>query len=287
MTIPAVFLVSGSSHRLYIHFDSCSYPIHNKSLKHTSMDSSIRDFVAQQRRWLQEELECDNNNNTNHHGSSSSSSADDDHAGTRQNVLHNLQVTDVSVGLYGRTVLTLSSSTNASLLLPAHRFTTGDEVELRNKSNSNINNNNNNHASSSSSHRPGGVICQVTENSISMALFENNRKESSSSSSNNQQDEDEYGSPPLSLLAKSSIEVHKKMVQALDELEKQGINHPIAGAIIRAQFDSSVVASSAVSNPVVQEPFSNQLNESQLDAIAFALTESRPVALIHGPPGTG
>jgi DNA polymerase alpha-associated DNA helicase A len=35
------------------------------------------------------------------------------------------------------------------------------------------------------------------------------------------------------------------------------------------------------------EPFDTTMNQSQLEAISFALEKSRSIALIHGPPGTG
>lgn len=34
-------------------------------------------------------------------------------------------------------------------------------------------------------------------------------------------------------------------------------------------------------------PFNDRLDQSQQDAIVFALQQNRPFALIHGPPGTG
>jgi hypothetical protein len=217
-------------------------------------DATIRAFVAQQRSWLLKELQCD---------SEASSSTEEG----RSHVLHQLEAFDVSVGLYGRTVLTLStiaasSASNQTTLLPSHRFTTGDEVEIRSKS------------ATSSKKIPGGVISQVTETSLSVALFDDMESDS------------EYLVPPLSVLPKSSIEIHKKLMLALDDLEKQGTNHPVAGRVIRAAFElSDADTISSVSNPILS--FSEQLNESQLEAISFALTENRPVSLIHGPPGTG
>lgn len=313
-------------------------------------DAAVRSFVAKQRDWLLKELQCENE---------TLSSATEE---GRSLVLQQLEAVDVSVGLYGRTVVALeaiSSSSQTPSLLPAHRFTTGDEVEIRSKS-----------AASSSRKNPSGVISLVTENRISVSLFDGIESDS------------EHLAPPLSMLPKSSIEIHKKLMHALDELEKNGTNHPMAGGVVQAAFDRcslsfSIPSSNATERPadscrtsstvvnhrhgksnedgelelkasIVQKygpsdfstgptsgrtknrpysdefdrdllshigslsiqrpseakieqapgsfrsvvdhhiaPFSDKLNDSQVDAISFALMESHPVTLIHGPPGTG
>ena len=226
-----------------------------KTSQLTMTDATIRAFVAEQRNWLLKELQCDNEANASTEEG-------------RSHVLHQLEALDVSVGLYGRTVLTLGpivASSNSNALLPAHRFATGDEVEIRSK------------AAASAKKVPGGVISQVTETSISVALFDDMESDS------------EHLTPPLSILPKSSIEIHKKLMMALDDLEKHGANHLVAGAVVRAAFEAPSTEERPSSGSVVNsiQPFSDQLNESQLDAISFALTENRPVSLIHGPPGTG
>ena len=113
----------------------------------SSSSSSISDipaFCAQQRAWLEEELHAETES------SSSASSAVDRSTGTaqqqeaqqqKQNVLHHLEASEISVGLYGRTVVRFTTATAAAAdggvrLLPAHRLTTGDEVEIRSSSSS-------------------------------------------------------------------------------------------------------------------------------------------------------
>jgi hypothetical protein len=236
--------------------------------------TTIRSFVNQQRAWLQQELQCDDD------------AASREEEGRSQHVLHQLEASDVSVGLYGRTVLTLVAISpppaggSSVLLLPAHRFTTGDEVEIRNNKGS--------HSGSKKQKHPGGVICQVTETSLSIALLDDSNTRNSKAGQMDTNGEGSFG-PPLSLLPKSSIEVHKKHMLALDDLETNGTNHAVAGKVVQALFEgtSSSVESAGnshhVSNPI--QPFSKALNESQIQAISFALTENRPVALLHGPPG--
>ncbi|GKY95692.1 hypothetical protein MPSEU_000530100 [Mayamaea pseudoterrestris] len=215
-------------------------------------DATIRAFVEQQRVWLLKELQCDNVSTEE----------------GRSHVLHQLEAIDVSVGLYGRTVLTLASTNSAAasnqpVLLPAHRFTSGDEVEIRAKS------------ASSTRKLPGGVISQVTEMTISVALFDGMEGDS------------EHLTPPLSILPRSSIEVHKKLMMALEDLEKHGTSHSVAGPVIRAAFDPTIDRAMKGSALDSSQIYSKDLNESQLDAISFALTDNRPISLIHGPPGTG
>ena len=146
------------------------------------MDGIIRAFVAQQREWLEVELHAEQEETataaSSRHGDSSSLSLQ------KQDVLHQLQVDSVTVGLYGRTVVRFTpTTTDASAttvtatkprkesagslsLLPSHRFTTGDEVEIRTKQSK----------KNSSNNSPAGVVSAVTEDSISVALFPSKRK---------------------------------------------------------------------------------------------------------------
>ena len=227
-------------------------------------------------------------------------------------VLGRLEASDISVGLYGRTVVQLTplsssdipdeegaaaakQNKNPSHLLPAHRFTVGNEVEIRARGNQQKNNS------------ISGVICAVTEASISVAISEdkqasskpssnkpkgNKGKNSKQQEADNDNDSDETNildSSPLSVVPRSSIEVHKRLVAALDRLEKHGEDHAIAGSVIRSVFAPSE-SSSTDSLPKKQPQhscFNPNLDASQREAIAFALQPELPVALIHGPPGTG
>ncbi len=293
-------------------------------------------------------------------------------------ILKNLQIDEWSVGLMGRTVVTFSCMTGelkstknndtgavdgrgkeshlnhddkkdkngdeGHLLLPAHRLTVGDEVEIMSKYNTPQNDGNgmNKKEGGSNFHRKrkksGGVISAITDTMISIALFgnssnvnqannntpssnvsaKNGKNSKKKESSNNQDLIDESqtsilgSSPPFIIVPKSSIDVHRKMMDALDKLEKEGGNHSYAGKIIQQFFTPDAPAESMKKSDnddkdekdIVEEddgldedescsrvmeftPFNANLDESQIEAIKYCLRSSKPISLIHGPPGTG
>jgi ATP-dependent RNA/DNA helicase IGHMBP2 len=226
------------------------------------LDATVSAFVAEQKELLALELQADEEPN------------DDDRS---TNDLGNLEVSDVSVGLYGRTVVQLTlrsfdTSSKLKAVLPAHRLTVGDEVEVLSKK-------------KSKNGFPGGVVCEVSETHVSVALFTKSAAGTKKDSQEGEGDEqDEFGSPPLTLLPRSSADVNRKLMNALTTLEKHGSNHPVAGQLIQALFCPvnfpPFVASSFY-------PFNEYLDDSQREAISFALQANQPIALIHGPPGTG
>lgn len=217
-------------------------------------DSSVSQFVASQRELLASELKSEEE------ATPSTRKKKEDGEVTAR-VLRSLDIDQVSVGLYGRTVLTLATRHDSERLLPPHRFTTGDEVQIMSKNNSDR-------------QASGGVVCAVTETSISIALFAKNQP----------QEQDEFGIPPLTVVSKSSVDVHNKLIQALDELERHGTMHPVAGRIVEASFGTDQSNAVSTTAPTIR-PFNERLDESQLEAISFSLTEGRCVSLIHGPPG--
>lgn len=230
---------------------------------------SISSFVVEQRELLALELQADEEQ-------------DGDSEERTSHLLGNLEASDVSVGLYGRTVVRLNLwSEKPGNLLPAHRLTVGDEVEIRSKQ--------------KPKHGfPGGVISEVSDTHVAVALFSktsSDNKKSSNGHDDNDNDndndsEDGFGSPPLTLVPRSSIDVHRKLLSALFDLEKQGVNHPVAGPVIHAMFHPlDVPPPPSVTHN--WQPFNSGLDDSQQEAIAFALQPDRPIALIHGPPGTG
>ena len=239
-------------------------------------DSIIHEFVAEQRELLDLELQSEGEAGIIRPQNNDERSA---------HILGNLETTDVSVGLYGRAVVQLQvwaeKSSEKEPLLPAHRFTVGDEVEIRPK-----------HHTSKKQNPPGGVISAVCDTSISIALFQNNSQKAKNKSTDTKGREDDdddnddgLGVPPLTIVPRSSVEVHRKMLLALETLDKKCVDHPIAGRIIHAMFHADDMPP-AVKLPIKQ-PFNSNLDESQLDAISFALQDDRPISLIHGPPGTG
>jgi ATP-dependent RNA/DNA helicase IGHMBP2 len=250
-------------------------------------DSLIREFVREQRELLELEL-----NSEQDEAKVAATGTKDEDSSHRTVALRQLEASDISAGLYGRTVVQLTvlpkdgkKQDGSITLLPAHRFTVGDDVEIHSKQHDKNRKN-----------IPGGVVCAVTDTSISVALFQKNngasgsKKDDKNNKQDNNNDSEEdalLGSPPLTLIPKSSVEVHRKLVAGLAELERHGPNHPIAGHLVEALFLPPSRPLPSISSSQSIEPFNDNLDTSQLEAIAFALEQDRPVSLIHGPPGTG
>jgi hypothetical protein len=300
-------------------------------------DAHIRQFCQEQRAWLSEELEASelrNNEPRSGEGGDGSDKINRDDDVGRSNRLNRLTVSDISVGLYGRTVVRLAPLdsnrqkqdqhldaemettrplhlASTTPLLPAHRFTTGDEVEIRASNQLKLN-------------RWGAVVCEVSDTAISVALFGSNAKKvpkaprpsnrttakvKDSNHDGTENDDDgvhrlmDYDGS-LTLIPQSSVEVHKKLLSAIDELDQCGTDHPIAGSVIQAVFDLDYVASiSSISHQpntiscntddresdLFISPSVRKLNQSQQEAVRFALglgtgaqPTTQPVSLIHG-----
>jgi hypothetical protein len=125
-----------------------------------SAETAIDRFITQQKHLLELELHADEDQND-------PSTKDDDNGGF---FLRNVDVLDTSVGLYGRTVVSFgqiaadSTNSKSRTLLPAHRLTVGDDIEVLPKSGNNV------HGAHKSKRRVGGVVCAVGDYSISIAL---------------------------------------------------------------------------------------------------------------------
>lgn len=294
------------------------------SIISSSAEVSLHDFVTQQKRLLESELRAEEDEvtvvqNNNANGGGQQMRNDDGRNRDGGFFLRNIDIIDTSVGLYGRTVISFGSinepsisdndtsgssnkSSSSSKLLPAHRLTVGDEVQI-------LPNNGKGFQKKASK---GGVISAVDDMSISVALFnaDSNRKQSSSDKSRSQtkkiqgkknREDDDYvddemlgGNAPYSLIPQSNIEVHNKMLAALDQLAKHGVNHPIAGAIIMEAFETNNPKHNTEMSRSRIETLesecglaSSKLDYSQKEAIVMALYSKSPISLIHGPPGTG
>eukprot|EP00934_Nitzschia_sp_Nitz4_P006912 Nitzschia sp. Nitz4//scaffold37_size175936//112246//115314//NITZ4_002054-RA/size175936-processed-gene-0.227-mRNA-1//-1//CDS//3329549812//6902//frame0 len=238
-------------------------------------DATIRAFVSNQRELLSLELEAETDEQEVI-----------DNEERASHILGNLDVSQVAVGLYGRTVVELTLWSEASpskggpAMLPAHRFTVGDEVEIRSKS-------------GGGKGKTSGVISAVSDTYVSVALFQTPQQNNVNANQNTDTAKDEesesgMGTAPFSIVPRSSVEVHRKLLRALDTLEKKGIDHPVAGNVIKAMFSTDPSNDPAVTKgDALQQPFNARLDESQRNAISFALQPDRPISLIHGPPGTG
>ena len=249
--------------------------LHNLCEHYIKMtDISVREFVALQRNLLELELKAEEEEERSIESSIRAVPSKHEVDERPAHVLRHLETSEISVGLYGRTVVTLTvmNAKDETELLPAHRFSVGDEVEIHSKTGNRDN--------------VGGVICAITETSIAIALFGKKTVVSKNDENNGEEDDSVLGPPPLAVIPKSSVEVHRKLVKALGELERQGSDHPIAGNVVSALFGPP--KSFAKCPPTTIEPFNSNLDASQLEAISFALNSGdRPISLIHGPPGTG
>ena len=257
----------------------------------TSAEVGLQQFVATQKRLLALELRAEEEVSLT---SSSTASGRSDNEGDRGFFLRNVAVIDVSIGLYGRTVVSFGNDSAETKLLQSHRLTVGDEVAIlaKNGKGSQL------QSLSKKSKSIGGVICTVSDFGISVALFGDSKQKQQPGAKDTTPDtvDDDLemlgGPPPYSIVPKSSAEVHRKMVLALDNLEREGVNHPIAREIIAAAFDPN--------NPkynvdlprdrveALESEYnldSSTLDYSQKEAIIFALSSGCPINLIHGPPG--
>ena len=218
-------------------------------------DTLIHDHVQNQKRLLELELRSEEEQEQEEATKASSNKNEkNEEIGRASRIIRNLQVDEWRIGLMGRTVVdlipikgdvttkekndTVGSEGNDDhhqqqlndiqsklkkknhsnvIMLPAHKITVGDEVEIISKHYHTNNNNNNNDSQSQQNNNngrrkrtSGGVVSAVTDSMISIALYGNNNSHNQSStippsSDNDQQDDDDtqiLGSPPLTVLRK-------------------------------------------------------------------------------------
>jgi len=257
-------------------------------------DTVIQDFVHRQKRCLQLEFDEEQENPI------SDKKFDDE---SPQSILRNLEVVDLSLGLLGRTVLTLQSiiptsdssvtaaSTNTEEnvessrvkqkqrnLLPCHRLTVGDDVEILNPSKQKKPR----EKSSSTEAVISGVISAVTDESISIVLYPQNKASAPKYESAAEEIDDIWESSPLTVVPKLSVQIHRKIMQALDDLLAHGTGHDIAGSVIQAAFGETFVPTTLdKGNPTEIVPFNPTIDQSQRSAIEFVLSSQSPITLIR------
>ncbi|KAL9180087.1 hypothetical protein ACHAXT_008057 [Thalassiosira profunda] len=252
-----------------------------------SAEVALGAFVAQQKRLLGLELRAEEEAAPDA-GTSKAGGNDDGRDGGF--VLRNIDVADTSVGTVrkdgggvwiraGDNEDGASGASNdrgrSSALLPAHRLTVGDEVRIL------PNNGRGDQVGKQNKHAERGVVQKAGE--------KGGKEE--------EPDDDGDmlgGNPPYALIPKSNVEVHQKMILALEELERQGVGHPVAGEIILAAFEPSNPKPDTDMSRERRESLeaecglsSTRLDFSQREAVVMALHSNSPISLIHGPPGTG
>lgn len=297
----------------------CSYcPANATSVAVGRKMTLLHEFVSNQKRLLELELRAEEDAGVD-------PTNKDDASRDGGFVLRNIDIIDTTVGLYGRTVVTFgnasqqqsvtdesatmttnknggrSSTSSSSHLLQAHRLTVGDEVQI-------LPNNGKGFQGKKKSRHIGGVVCAIDDVSISIALFSEDASSNSKQSTaakkwkkagSKEIDERHHdddgdgemlgGNPPYALIPKSNIEIHQKMIAALDDLDKYGVDHPIAGSIVMAAFEpnkpmhSTTMTRSRIESLELECNLeSSRLDYSQREAVVMALHSDSPIYLIHG-----
>lgn len=267
-------------------------------------DKAIYDFVQCQKRLLQREFDEEQEEPM------SDNKVNRVNGESPQTAIRNLEVVDVSLGLVGRTVLTLKPITasidpsytgtssctadraepskvklNLTNVLPSHRLAVGDDVEILGKDFQRQNPSN-----KSSRGVIAGVVSAITDESISIVLYPQNNGSTQRAGQKDGTPDDPAAddiddlcySSPLTVLPRSSIQAHRKIMQSLDDLSTYGVGHEIAGSIIQAAFGEAFVQPTLIGDkPPEILPFNPNLDQSQKSAIEFVLSSQHPIALIR------
>ncbi|XP_074534559.1 DNA-binding protein SMUBP-2 [Halichoeres trimaculatus] len=171
-----------------------------------------------------------------------------------------LQIGSQSTGLYGRTVVVLEPRKHLGFSsLPSNNFGPGDIVGLYDTG-----------GCSTASQIGTGIVTRVSQATVSVAFDE--------SKDGTSLDDDAL----YNLLKLANDVTYKRMKKALDALN--GYANGPAGNLINVLFGDTKPSSQSQPNEV--EYFNSNLDDSQKEAVSFALSQ-RELAVIHGPPGTG
>ncbi|XP_076590280.1 DNA-binding protein SMUBP-2 isoform X1 [Chaetodon auriga] len=171
-----------------------------------------------------------------------------------------LQIGSQSTGLYGRTVIILEPRRHLGFSsLPSNSFGPGDIVGLYDTG-----------GCTAASQIATGLVTRVSQASLSVAF--DDLKDGLSF------DTDAF----YNLLKLANDVTYKRMKKALNALN--GYSNGPAGNLINVLFGDSKPSSQSQPNEV--EFFNLNLDDSQREAVSFALSQ-RELAVIHGPPGTG
>ncbi|CAI5731749.1 unnamed protein product [Hyaloperonospora brassicae] len=183
------------------------------------------------------------------------------------NVLTHLTLARCSTGLFGRSVLQFRLPLLSIRHTTPHQFKVGDVVQLRGERKS---------AQVGHSH-PTGLVSRVDDQSLSVAIQPRDRNNSDDSDD----DVDDVGAKyTLDRLVNTAT--FEKLLRVLRQMEKHDVE--AAQAVVDVIFAKREPQWTSPLPAIA--PFHAGLNESQVEAIRFALA-SKDVALIHGPPGTG
>ncbi|KAH8602786.1 P-loop containing nucleoside triphosphate hydrolase protein [Bisporella sp. PMI_857] len=183
----------------------------------------------------------------------------------------NLTLVSQRTGLGGKTVVELgpdSATSNGEGGLPEHGVRAGDIVILSEQPAGSAKKREVKELEAKGSR---GVVTRVGRGAVWVAL--------------DGEEDDVVGSKRLWLVKLANDVTYKRMNQTMERLQK--MKEDGYSSFVRVLFGLSSVTPAAEDDSAGRvEWIDPSLNESQKDAIRFAL-ESREVALIHGPPGTG
>lgn len=167
-----------------------------------------------------------------------------------------LRIANESVGLAGRTLVTLEPSTGGDL--PPSRLSPGDIVSVRVHGDS-----------TKGSRPPTGVVWRVRSHAIVIAL----------------DDEEEAVREPVRLDRVANDVTYRRLRDALEGLRNYAKGP--ASRLREVLFDRRDLSFDGPARDDAAIDFLDEtLDDSQKEAVAFALS-AKDVALIHGPPGTG
>ncbi|XP_070763141.1 DNA-binding protein SMUBP-2 [Enoplosus armatus] len=171
-----------------------------------------------------------------------------------------LQIGSQSTGLYGRTVVVLEPRKHLGFSsLPSNSFGPGDIVGLYDTG-----------GCTAASQVGTGIVTRVSQASVSVTFDDS-------------KDGLSFDTDALYNLLKLANDVtYKRMKKALNELN--GYSNGPAANLINVLFGDTKPSSQSQPNKV--EFFNSNLDDSQREAVSFALSQ-RELAVIHGPPGTG
>ena len=250
---------------------------HDKNKNHSDDDDDIhtilQTFCTQQRQLLDCEYNMNNSSISSNSIHNSNHQYDSTSRQQRNSVLNHLVVEERSIGLYGRTVLrfvrditivtnatntstttttttattattaTNNNTTSTQSLLPAHTFTTGDDIEVKYSSSSPEE-----QATTTTSRKNiimSGVICEVTDTSISVAMSSKTTTTTAivvtstthHTKKHNDSNENEiiWNDPYMrfALSPKSQRIIYEKLLQTLQILSQ---SHSINASMVRAMF---------------------------------------------------
>ena len=176
---------------------------------------------------------------------------------TSGNTISSLVIRDEEIGLGGRTLLTLARK-NENLNLPWTRLRSGTPILLTEEDHNNGKSQHNNWR---------GVVSRVQREQIQVVI---------------ENWPDEGNDFPLYRLEKAGDEISRQRMQKAMDIAVSAHNTRLAD-LRDILLD---ICPACYRTTSYYEPYNQNLNDSQKEAIRFALS-AEDLAILHGPPGTG